>query len=254
MHPDVVDLRDFYRGGLGQLARRMIGQRIRTFWPDLAGQRVLGLGYATPYLRDFRGEAERIVAIMPAAMGVLPWPPEGPNMTVLTEEAELPLPDLSIDRALIVHGIEGTEELRPMLREVWRVLAGGGRLLVVVPNRRGLWARSDRSPFGHGQPYSASQLSRLLRDNMFTPIQSAGALFPPPFLARLWLSSARAWEEAGNRWFPRFAGAVLIEASKQIYAATAVRRPAPRRRLVALPSPQRTHRAQSTRADHEAPE
>lgn len=128
----------------------------------------------------------------------------------------------------MVHALECTEQLAPMLREVWRVLAGNGRLLVVVPNRRGIWARTDRTPFGHGHPYTHGQLSRLLRDNMFTPVQSAAALYVPPSPSRMLIAAAPAWEEVGARWFQTFAGVALIEAGKKIYAATAV--PAGRRR------------------------
>ena len=97
---------------------------------------------------------------------------------------------------------------------------GGGRLLVVVPNRRGVWARLDRTPFGLGSPYSLTQLNRLLRDTMFTPLQSARALFVPPGRSRMLLRSADAWEEIGSRWFPTFSGVLMIEAGKEIYAAT----------------------------------
>jgi hypothetical protein len=135
-----------------------------------------------------------------------------------------------------VHAIEGAEQLRPMLREIWRVLAGNGRLLVVVPNRRGLWARSDRSPFGHGQPYSQGQLSKLLRDTLFTPVQGMGALYLPPWGMRLMSRSAAAFDELGERWFRTFAGVVLVEAAKQVYAASAIRAPRRRRLLVPLPS------------------
>ncbi|MBM3571429.1 MAG: methyltransferase type 11, partial [Alphaproteobacteria bacterium] len=79
MHTDVVDLRDFYASSLGQLARRMIRRRMRELWPDVTGLTLLGLGYATPYLRALHGQAERVVALMPASQGVLTWPPEGPN-------------------------------------------------------------------------------------------------------------------------------------------------------------------------------
>ena len=48
MWQDVVDLRDFYETQLGQMARRMIRRGVRALWPDVRGQRVLGLGYATP--------------------------------------------------------------------------------------------------------------------------------------------------------------------------------------------------------------
>ena len=223
MWTDVVDLRDFYGSPLGQTARRAIRQRVRALWPDLAGQRVAGIGYATPYLRPLIGEAERVLALMPAAQGVLHWPSEGPNAAALVEEAALPLPDLAIDRLLVVHALEHAETVGPFLREVWRVLAPAGRVLFVVPNRRGIWARLDRTPFGHGQPYTAGQLSRLLRDGLFTPTARAAALFTLPFHSRLLLKSAGAWERVGERWFERFAGVVLVEAVKQLYAPTAVR-------------------------------
>jgi len=218
MYHDVVDLRDFYETQLGDIARRMLRRAIRSIWPDLRGQRVLGLGYATPYLRQFRPEAERILAFMPASQGVLHWPPEGPGVTALVDEMELPLPDLSVDRVLLVHGIENAVYQRELLREIWRVLSGDGRLLVVAPNRRGIWARLDRTPLGWGHPYSQAQLSRLLRDNMFTPTRSARALYLPPTRSRTMLRSAPAWERMGNRFFPTFSGVVMLEAGKQLYA------------------------------------
>ena len=152
MPSDVVDLRDFYRTGLGQVARRMIRSAIRRVWPDLRGMRLLGIGYPTPFLPAISAETERTVAVMPASLGVLGWSPEGRNLVTLADEGELPFADYSIDRVLLVHALETTEQVGPMLKEIWRVLAGGGRLLVVAPNRRGIWARLDRTPFGSGQP------------------------------------------------------------------------------------------------------
>jgi SAM-dependent methyltransferase len=246
MRTDVVDLRDFYRTPAGQMARRMIRRRLREFWPDLSGQRVLGLGFATPFLRPHLGEAERVIAMMPAAQGVLPWPSDGANATCLVEEFDLPLPDVSVDRVLLVHALEQTEQLRPLLREIWRVLAGGGRLLVVAPNRRGVWARFERTPFGHGQPYTAAQLSRVLRDNQFVPVATRAALFMPPMVSRLMLRWSGPFERLGARWFPGFAGVVMVEASKQLYAATPVRVEARRRPVLAPAQPALPGRALSS--------
>ena len=230
MYADVVDLRDFYTGRLGQVARRMIRRRIRLIWPDLTGMRLLGLGYATPYLRPFRDEAERVIAVMPSSQGVLPWPPEGPNAAALADEGELPLQDFSIDRVLLVHSLEYSEQVRALLKEVWRVLAGGGRLMVVVPNRRGIWARVDGTPFGQGHPYTPTQLARLLREADFTPERVSAALFVPPTGSRMMLRSANAVERIGERWFTTFAGVSIVEATKQIYAKSAPKRKEARRR------------------------
>jgi SAM-dependent methyltransferase len=235
MFMDVVDLRDFYVGRLGQVARRQLRVRIRRVWPDVTGMRVLGLGYATPYLRPFIGEAERVFALMPAAQGVLTWPAGEKNLVALGDEGELPLQDYSIDRVLLVHGLEFSERSRALLNEVWRVLAGGGRLLVLVPNRRSLWAVNSGTPFGQGNPYSHAQLSRLLRDSQFTPERSDAALFVPPSTkSRMILRSAGAFERIGARWFNRFGGVVMIEAAKQLYRPAAER--AENRRRVYVPA------------------
>ncbi len=236
MASDVVDLRDFYRSVLGQVARRMIRRAIQRVWPDLHGMRLLGIGYATPFLSALSGETERTIAVMPATLGVLRWPPEGRNLVTLADEGELPFADYSIDRVVLVHAIETSDEVGAMLKEIWRVLAGGGRVLVVAHNRRGIWARLDRTPFGSGRPYTMSQLSQLLRDEQFTPIGSDAALFVPPATSRMMLRSAAAWERIGKRWFPTFAGVLMVEATKQIYAKPAAAR-APRRRLVYTPQP-----------------
>jgi len=240
MFVDAVELRDFYQGHLGLLARRMIRRRVRELWPDLRGRSLLGLGYAVPYLRLYRGEAERTVAAMPAQQGVLHWPPEGPNASVLVDEGELPFEDASIDRILLVHALEVTEQRAAMLAEVWRVLAGNGRVLVVVPNRRGLWARFDHTPFGHGQPYTLSQASRVLRDSRFTPTRTAHALFAPPRAASLVIRSAPALEQIGHRWFTTFAGVVMIEAQKEVYAGNRERSRWPARARALLPVPRPT--------------
>lgn len=234
---DVVDLRDFYDTDLGQMARRVLRRHLRLLWPNVTGQRVLGLGFATPFLRPFMAEAERVIAVMPASQGVLPWPVGEPGLTVLSDETDLPLPDRSMDRILLVHALESAEQVRAMMREVWRVLADGGRLAIVAPNRRGIWARLERTPFGNGRPYSAGQLSRLLRDNMFTPITTQGALFLPPTSFRMAQRSAWAVERLGRRWFETFSGVVVVEASKQIYAASTPRESGKVRRSF-LPLPQ----------------
>lgn len=241
MRQDVIDIRDFYTSPLGRMARRMIRRTLRQFWPDVTDLNVLGIGYATPFLESLRGEAQRTIAVMPAQQGVLPWPSDAPNLTALIDEGELPLADVSIDRVLLVHALEASEDVQPMLRAVWRVLAGGGRVLVIVPNRRGMWAPFEHTPFGYGQPYSPTQISKLLRNNMFTPMKSQGVLFVPPTQSRMILSAAGPIEDIGQRWFGHFAGAVMVEASKQIYAGTPVkvhkRKPAlvPARIPTALP-------------------
>ncbi len=227
---DVVDLRNFYSQHLGVVARRFVGRGIRARWSDTRSLRVLGVGYATPYLGLFREEAERCLALMPAAQGVVRWPSTRPALAALVEEDELPLTDSAVERMLLVHALEMSSDPAELLREAWRVLAAGGRLLAVVPNRRGLWARMDTTPFGQGRPYSRTQITQLLRDTWFTPTGWGEALYVPPIPRGWFLRSAVAWERTGATLSAPFAGVHIVEATKQVYRAIPARRE--RRRLV----------------------
>jgi SAM-dependent methyltransferase len=224
MHLDVTDLRDFYARPLGLMVRRLLAHRIRARWRRVSGETLIGLGFATPYLNSFRGEAFRIGALMPAAQGALVWPQAGDKMTVLVDEDQLPLPDNSVDRLLVVHCLETAERVRPLLREMWRILAPQGRVLMLVPNRRSIWARSDRTPFGHGRPYSRNQLERLLKENLFTPIEWSMALHVPPLEWRMVMRSATVFERLGAGSSSAFGGVILVEARKEL-AAPALQAP-----------------------------
>jgi SAM-dependent methyltransferase len=218
MQLDVEDLRDFYATQLGQIVRRTLSKHIRACWPRANNATILGLGFATPYLGSFKGEAARVCAVMPATQGALVWPQNDKCLTALAEETLLPVPDNSIDRLLVVHGLEAAARERAVLREFWRVLAPDGRLLVIVPNRRGLWARFDTTPFGQGRPYSKGQLERLLRDALFTPVEWSNALHIPPLDRRMVLRTSTAVERVGARVSPVFGGVIIVEATKELVA------------------------------------
>ncbi len=222
MYDDASQLRDFYASPLGQLARRIIARRIRARWDNVSGMDVAGLGFASPYLRMFNGEARVTAALMPHRQGVVQWPREGPYRSVLAPETQLPFRDTSVDCVLVVHGLEHVEARNAYLREIWRILMPQGRLIVVVPNRRGAWARFESTPFGHGRPYSVGQIGRLLRDALLEPVGVTPCLFAPPFRARALPSAALVWERVGARLWPAFSGVIIVEAIKQVYAEVRV--------------------------------
>jgi SAM-dependent methyltransferase len=223
MSVDITDLRAFYASPLGSVARRLVGRALDRFWGPLAGLRILGLGYATPYLAAVRPESERALAFMPASQGVVNWPATGVSASALVDPLMMPLPDASIDRVLLVHALETVESPSELLQEVWRILTPGGRIIVVAPNRRGLWARMDTTPFGHGQPFSRSQLKGLMRQTLFSPEGWAEILYVPPLRGRFLLQTAVAWERVGIGLSLPFAGLHVVEATKQPYRAVAMR-------------------------------
>src|ERR1700749_3974973 len=224
MSIDVIDLRDFYSQRLGVVARQLINRGIRERWPNAQGQRVLGVGYPTPYLGLFREDSERCIAFMPAAQGGLKWPTARPTLATLVDEFSLPLPDAAVDRILLVPALEISDDPEGLLREVWRVLAPSGGMMAVIPNRRGVWTRTDNTPFGHGRPYSRTQITQLLRQTWFTPTAWGEALFVPPFTSSGFLRSAMAWERVGAALSLPVAGVHIVEATKQVYRAIPAKR------------------------------
>jgi SAM-dependent methyltransferase len=216
MRRDVLELRQFYASDLGRAARLMVGRKVVEAWGDAHGLDVLALGYATPFVASLSRAARRVVAGMPAQQGVEIWPAGGRNLASLVGEDCLPFPNALFDRILLVHAIEESPDPIALLREVWRVLAPSGRVIVTVAARNGLWANSEKTPFGHGRPYTRGQLAELLREAELEPSGWTRALYVPP---AAWLAGwAEGFEQAGSRLWPGFAGLVLMEAVKQTFA------------------------------------
>lgn len=223
MSVDILELMRFYDNPLGATAVRLLGRVIGERWSDVRGMRVLGIGYAVPYLAQLTADSERTLAFMPPNQGVRHWPSRSLCATAMADPAILPLPEASIDRVLVIHGMETSPDPGDLMDEVARVLTPTGRAIFVCPNRRGLWARMDSTPFGHGQPFSRKQLRRLIEG---TQLEASGwreALYVPPMANALVLRSAATWERVGRSLSLPFAGLHLLEATKRLHRPIPVR-------------------------------
>ena len=216
MHLDVAELKGFYyRTRLGRAAQRAVRARVMELWPDAKGMTVAGYGFAAPLLRPFLGSARRVIALMPGPQGVMAWPEGGPNVSALVEEGRWPVETGHVDRLVLMHGLETSDNPGAVLDEAARVLGPGGRALLIVPNRAGLWSRRDTTPFGYGRPYSLGQIERQLRRHGLEPGRHVAALFQPPTHRRFWLRAGPFLERLGRAVSNRWAGGVLmVEAAK----------------------------------------
>ncbi len=212
------DLKSFYKSLKGRIVRQLIRQKILSFWPEIKDQNFIAYGYGVPYLRPYLSNASNTFNMMPAQLGVHGWPPESKNLVCLNAEQSLPLETNSVDRILMIHALEFLDSPEESFEELWRVLKSSGRLLIVVPNRVGFWARADWSPFGQGQPYSARQVESFLSENLFVHESTSYGLFSPPFQNSFFLRSAHFFEKIGGYLYPALGGVIVIEASKQLYA------------------------------------
>ncbi|MCA0871563.1 class I SAM-dependent methyltransferase [Seohaeicola saemankumensis] len=237
MHLDVQDLRNFYyRSTLGRAVQASVRAQVLKMWPEAQGQTVAGFGFAVPMLRPYLSEAKRVIALMPGPQGVMAWPSGMPNVAVLAEETMWPIETGRIDRLVVMHGLETSEHPSMLLEECWRVLGPGGRALFIVPNRAGLWSRSDKTPFGYGRPYTLGQLESQLKKHQFMPEHHAAALYQLPSTRRFWLKSGGMIEKFGRRLPTMLAGGVfLVEASKRVQPPSGtIARDAPKKRVKAL--------------------
>ena len=236
MHLDVMDLRDFYyRTGLGRWVQRSVRGQMLSLWPDATGQNVVGYGFAAPLLRPYLAQARRVIGLMPAQQGVMPWPAGMPNLSVLCDEGKWPVRGGSVDRLILLHGLETSDNHAVVMEEAHRVLADAGRVLFIVPNRRGLWAQRDVTPFGQGRTYSLGQIEALLERFEFVPERHLAALYAPPAQRGFWLRTSEFWEGVGRRVSSHLAGGVLIvEASKGLNPARPGLKVAERRPLRVL--------------------
>ena len=216
MFEDAAHLNDYYRSRQGRHVAKRLRRHIADFWSKAPNACNAVIGYGAPVLRAEDSPAHSV--FMPARLGTERWPFKGAGRATLADCHALPLQNVQLDRVLALHALEFDPDPRHFLEECWRVLDGAGRLMVMVPNRTGLWARAERTPFGHGRPFSRRQLRHLLAESGFEVRRAGTVLFMPPVEMGLVLRFGSQLEQIGNRWSPGVGGVLCIEAEKMLYA------------------------------------
>jgi len=210
------EYRSFYVSKLGRRVVASLARRIGTMWPDVTGRHALVIGYAEPWMDVLiKGAASSMVAF-PARMGAAAWPACGPNRSSMVDPLELPLPDSSFDSIFVAHTLEHVMDPTAFLREIWRVLSPGGQVLFMVPNRMSMWARSPRTPFDGGQPYSKGQLAHQLQKRSFAMLGEEWAVHFPPTQTPVLSKALEVIEGATARLYPRFGGVLMVLAEKRM--------------------------------------
>ncbi|MBF0421836.1 MAG: methyltransferase domain-containing protein [Magnetococcales bacterium] len=220
MNFEATQLQSWYEEPWGRLVVRLVGGSMERLLHDNPSERTLGIGFAQPYLDWLRPWLGHSLGAAPAEMGVVLGASGIANRTAQVRADALPFPDAWFERVVMAHLLEGTSDPHSALREIWRILIPGGRLMILVANRGGFWARRDSNPFGWGSPYSPGQLRHILEQTLLIPRQWGYSLFFPPLNRKVSFAWANAWEQAGSRWFAPLGGVILCEAEKVVYAST----------------------------------
>ncbi len=231
MQIDILELKNFYNSSLGAYVKTNVSHVLQRLEVDLTSTDVLFYGFGIPYLK----KEDKIIGFMPAAQGIMSWPSDYNRNTLVYENA-LPLPDTSLETIVVIHGFEFCHFPEAFLQECRRVLKHEGRLILIVPNRRGIWAHRDHTPLGMGQPYTMSQLSRLLKKNSFDTRKKNRILYQLPFTS-LWIRLINLLlKKIGSKCMSKFSGLVVIEAVKEVYRPSLVGKVQPVRKVRLVPA------------------
>lgn len=171
--------------------------------------RLLALGHTAPLLTglDPAGFAH-LAVVSEAADRAHQVLPGHPSCGLVALPETLPFAESLFDQALVAHLLEFAERPHVVLRELWRVLAPASELILIVPNRAGLWTHFEATPFGQGRPWGRNELMRLLTDSLFEPVSWRSTLAAPPVKGLRWLDTPL------TRLVPRIGGVHIVVARK----------------------------------------
>jgi SAM-dependent methyltransferase len=182
----------WYETPLGAFADRVEREAIFGLLRPQSGERILDIGCGTGrYALELSRLGARAVAVDPssgmlAAARVERTAPGGPAYLRAVGE-RLPFVSAAFDAVIGVTTLEFAEDVDSMLAEAVRVTKSGGRLVVGVLNRRGLWAarrKKSRSPlWADARFFGWGELRARLE--AYGSVRGRRALFVPPQLG--WL-------------------------------------------------------------------
>lgn len=213
MNYDIIALRKFYQSELGFNTVKAIDKILKKHYSPAAKERVIGIGYPTPWLDHLSKKSERCMALMPATQGASIWPSSHKNATALVDECALPLADSCVDYVLMVHLLEHTHNESVTLEEIWRILVPSGRLIIIVPHRLSFWSNQEETPFGNGRPYSPNQLRKTLAEAHFTCHNLQEALYTIP--SHSWIPETAMTKF--RKLLPLSGGVLIAEGHKKAY-------------------------------------
>lgn len=208
-HPGFDALAAYYATPGGRRVARTLASIVAPTLRRGPTARLLAMGHPGPILTGFDPKSvERLAIVYPEGAGIERWPAARTGCACIAEPWALPFAEAMFDQALLCHALEFSEPPRALLRELWRVLAPAGEVVLIVPNRAGLWTHFEATPFGNGQPFGRGRLTRLLQDAMFEPVAWRTALVAPPLKGFGWL------DRPLTRWVPGLGGIHFVLARK----------------------------------------
>ncbi len=210
---NTLDIKAYYQSSLGCITQMSIEHIL-----DVLGhtdrirrtKKFVSMGYTIPFL--FAENVNPVFFL--SQLGAIPWPVDN-NVCCLVDEKHLPLPNKSVDLIYIIHGFEFIHNIKSFLDECSRVLSNTGHMVIVVPNRRSLWAHNIKSPMGYGHPYTLTQLRELFASHSWSIIRYARGLYSPPYNSDFNLSVSPMLDRCCRFLGGKFSGLIGVEICKE---------------------------------------
>ena len=226
---DVGKINTFYNHSHGQIVAKLLREDLSNIWEPSKTTSNLAVGF--PFY--FFPEDIICPVLMPVEIGGIAWAHNQEIYTAIIDSNSWPLESDSIDCIFISHALEFIPDHHSFLMEAGRVLKSAGKLILMVPHRRGLWLRTETTPFGHGTPFSKGQIFKLLKNTGLNPEKCTRSLFLPPIAYKLPKALSNQIEIVGEHLLQLLGGVLIVEATKMVYAEPKKNRAKTKARLFA---------------------
>lgn len=222
-HPTTIDqLRDWASSSSGRSLIESEATQLAAVLPTLYGPTIVQLG--APCLRRFLESSEAVTKILACSRDGQ----ASDQPAAVTRPEALPFDARSVNQVLLPHVLEFSDDPHQVLREVSRVLVPEGHAVILGFNPLSSWGlfrlfqHRRRAPW-NGRFYRLSRVRDWLSVLGFETVSGRMLYFRPPANSVRLRSRLSFLEQAGDRWWPMFAGVYLLVARKRELGMTPLR-------------------------------
>lgn len=202
---DFQVIKDFYASKKGKSFSQIISSNLAKI-TNVRNKSILKLGYLEPFLTDKVLMNNITTGILPNNYvfhnGDVPY-----SYKINQDLCSIQLKTASQNMVVTVNVIEYSENLEKTIREIWRILKDGGKLIIITPLVYNIYNVFHNTPFKLAQKFTENNLARILEKNDFSITYSKIIQFPP-----------QPKEGPISRYmyscFSMFSSVLIIEASK----------------------------------------
>ena len=211
-------LRSWFDSPLGLSLQAIETNRLRSILPNLYGKVILQLGaLGKMNMIDSSPAPTRVVIDL-----------LGNNHAVAVQgfPEALPFAGRSVDIALLPHTLDFASDPHQVLREVDRVLAPEGHVIVLGFNPLSMWGitrvfarRRGRVPWC-AHFFGVARIKDWLRLLEYEVTAGQMLYYRPPLQKESVMDRLYFLDKVGDRWWPLMAAAYLVVAKKRVYGVT----------------------------------